>query len=271
MKTLRITAVLLSGIMTAAGTEYISRSAFSANDPDLKNTLTVSSVELTKKQAAESDTVTISFRLGSESGDPELAAMGLHVQFPENENGRALSPVADENGNYAHTKKDMILTSVLDDESVLDNAVFVAAAGTSDITSSGAICSMEVKLPEDYAVGDVYPVNIVYVDNASAPPEFINLDGDKDAQNWTFANGIRNGSVTISDREYPLGDVNADNSVDSSDAALILREYADTQAGNTGSFSAEQAALADYNGDDTIDSSDAALILKAYADHQASK
>ena len=68
-----------------------------------------------------------------------------------------------------------------------------------------------------------------------------------------------------------LGDVNDDGAVDSSDAALILRQYADVQAGKAGSFTPEQIAAADFNNDEMVDSSDAALILKAYADAQAGK
>ena len=68
-----------------------------------------------------------------------------------------------------------------------------------------------------------------------------------------------------------LGDVNNDGSVDSSDAAMILRQYADVQAGKDGIFTGEQKSVADYNNDGTIDSSDAAIILKAYAEKQAGK
>ncbi len=50
---------------------------------------------------------------------------------------------------------------------------------------------------------------------------------------------------------------------------MILRQYADMQAGKNGNFTPEQKAVADFNNDGAIDSSDAALILKAYAEHQA--
>jgi len=69
-----------------------------------------------------------------------------------------------------------------------------------------------------------------------------------------------------------LGDVNSDDSVDSSDAALILKHYAAVQGSKPENMlSDEAAAVADYNHDEKIDSSDAALILQAYAAQQASK
>ena len=52
---------------------------------------------------------------------------------------------------------------------------------------------------------------------------------------------------------------------------MILRQYADIQAGKDGIFTPEQKSVADFNNDGAIDSSDAALILKAYAQAQASK
>ena len=84
------------------------------------------------------------------------------------------------------------------------------------------------------------------------------------------------GLRALSDDEIPtppqpsakLGDVNDDGAVDSSDAALILKDYATAQAGGTSTL---DKSVADYNSDDAIDSSDAALILKAYAQAQAGK
>ena len=78
-------------------------------------------------------------------------------------------------------------------------------------------------------------------------------------------------TTTTTPVELALGDVNNDGSVDSSDAAMILRQYADVQAGKDGIFTGEQKSVADYNNDGTIDSSDAAIILKAYAEKQAGK
>ena len=49
---------------------------------------------------------------------------------------------------------------------------------------------------------------------------------------------------------------------------MILKDYATVQGGGASSL---DKSVADYNHDDLIDSSDAALILKAYAQAQASK
>ena len=63
----------------------------------------------------------------------------------------------------------------------------------------------------------------------------------------------------------PLGNVNGDSSIDSSDATLILSDYADLAVGKDSSFNAEQAKAADVNGDGKYDSIDASLILAYYA------
>ena len=76
-------------------------------------------------------------------------------------------------------------------------------------------------------------------------------------------------SDTTSEPVESMGDVNSDGFVDSSDAAMVLREYAQVQAGKSEGFTPEQKAVADFNKDDLVDSSDAALILKAYAQAQA--
>ena len=269
MKIKNILSAAVSVTAAAAVLSAAQPAVLADTEPAVRNTITVSNVEVTKKQAEADGTVTISFKLGAQSSAPKLAALGLHISFPANENGRALTPVVNAAGGYAQAKNGMMLTSASDSPDVLDNSVFVAAAASSDITKSGTMFSIKAQLPEDYEVGDTYPVEIVYVDEPSAQPRFVDISGDKVSEQWTFANGIKNGSVTVSDREYPLGDVNFDNSVDSSDAALILAHYARMQASEEGSLTEEQQANADFNYDNGIDSSDAALILTAYAEKQA--
>lgn len=66
------------------------------------------------------------------------------------------------------------------------------------------------------------------------------------------------------------GDVNSDNFIDSSDAAIILKYYANAQADPENNVPTDEFKKAsDVNFDDTIDSSDAAAIIRYYALHQA--
>ncbi len=62
-----------------------------------------------------------------------------------------------------------------------------------------------------------------------------------------------------------LGDVSGDNKVDSSDASLILEEYANIQTGAALAFNDTQKKSADVNKDSKIDSADASKILEYYA------
>ena len=62
-----------------------------------------------------------------------------------------------------------------------------------------------------------------------------------------------------------LGNINGDSSIDSSDATLILSDYAELAVGKESSFTAEQAKAADVNGDGKFDSIDASLILAYYS------
>ncbi len=64
---------------------------------------------------------------------------------------------------------------------------------------------------------------------------------------------------------FILGDANADGSVDSSDASLVLAEYAKIQTGGAGDFTKTQHEAADVNNDNVVDSSDASKILAYYA------
>ena len=62
-----------------------------------------------------------------------------------------------------------------------------------------------------------------------------------------------------------LGDISGDGSIDSSDATLVLSDYAVIATGGKSTFTAEQAKAADVDGDGKYDSIDASVILAYYA------
>ena len=64
---------------------------------------------------------------------------------------------------------------------------------------------------------------------------------------------------------FILGDINADGSIDSSDASLVLAEYAKIQTGGAETLTITQLESADVNNDNVVDSSDASKILDYYA------
>ena len=62
-----------------------------------------------------------------------------------------------------------------------------------------------------------------------------------------------------------LGDVDFDGVTNSSDASLVLHEYAMTATGEASTLNDAQKIVADVNGDKAVDSSDASVILAYYA------
>lgn len=59
-----------------------------------------------------------------------------------------------------------------------------------------------------------------------------------------------------------LGDVNGDNKIDSKDAVLVLKDYAENLAGKSTTI---DKTVADVNADNSVDSKDAVWILRYYA------
>ena len=84
-------------------------------------------------------------------------------------------------------------------------------------------------------------------------------------QNYTYKEYLYPRFVPTIESEYLLGDVNNDGSVDSSDASIVLAEYAKIQTGGAGEFTETQHKAADVNNDGVVDSSDASKILAYYA------
>ncbi len=62
-----------------------------------------------------------------------------------------------------------------------------------------------------------------------------------------------------------MGDVDNDGAVNSSDASMVLAEYALTATGNAPTFDENEILAADVNSDGSVDSSDASSILSYYA------
>lgn len=62
-----------------------------------------------------------------------------------------------------------------------------------------------------------------------------------------------------------IGDVDGDGTINSSDASLVLREYALIATGEASAFGDSQKINADVNFDGAVDSSDASVILAYYA------
>lgn len=75
----------------------------------------------------------------------------------------------------------------------------------------------------------------------------------------------------IPDIIFSKGDIDLNDSVDSSDASAVLAEYSAVQTGCESKFTASQKAAADVNNDGVVDSSDASEILRYYAEASTGK
>lgn len=68
-------------------------------------------------------------------------------------------------------------------------------------------------------------------------------------------------------KPLPIGDVNYDGAIDSKDAVLVLKSYADELVNKEGTVLVE---IGDVDGDGKVNSKDAVIILKYYAEKLAS-
>lgn len=82
---------------------------------------------------------------------------------------------------------------------------------------------------------------------------------------YAYPNSPRLENLKIRVEGANPGDVNNDGTIDSSDASLILSEYASVSTGGASAFDENQKEAGDVYSDGTIDSSDASRILTYYA------
>ncbi len=122
----------------------------------------------------------------------------------------------------------------------------------ADLAIIEFICKEEPdKSDFNFEISDVYAIQENYdceTAEFSVAEKWYNLENEGDAP-----------------LSYVLGDLNKDDVVDSSDASLVLSEYAKIQTGSESTFTGEQNKIADVNNDEVIDASDASKILIYYA------
>lgn len=146
---------------------------------------------------------------------------------------------------------------VLANNSKNKGKINVAMAGVSNLRDEGVLVTMELSCNEKPEKSDFeFDVASVYMIDENYDSQSVDFTID---ENWKEAEG---GEVSPS---YTLGDVNNDGFVDSSDASLILGEYAMIQTGEKATFTETQVLAADVNKDKATDSSDASKILGYYA------
>lgn len=91
--------------------------------------------------------------------------------------------------------------------------------------------------------------------------------GRKYAFDGSYADALIEAESLIKKPVVPtgIGDVDGDSEINSSDASLVLSEYAAIATGDGTTFNEAQSEAADVNKDGAVDSSDASVILSYYA------
>lgn len=120
---------------------------------------------------------------------------------------------------------------------------------------------------------DVYTDTFNIPDGNDNPDSFrtfsytFTVDDAESETTWNVVsdNGIDK-EIAVHLNSLMLGDVNQDSSVDSSDASLVLSEYAALSTGGQSSLNDKQKKAADVNKDGVINSSDSSMILSYYAE-----
>lgn len=142
------------------------------------------------------------------------------------------------------------------------------------ISYNGCLAYVNLILPEAARPGDFFSVEFIPYNLDSYFHEIrIVLENNHDASfGLDSFSEFNNGGIRITAaKEAVLGDVDGNGIVDSSDASLVLAEYALLLTGRDSTFTPRQLESADVNKDGLIDSSDASKILRYYSDSSTGK
>ncbi len=118
---------------------------------------------------------------------------------------------------------------------------------------------------EETPVETTTATTTVTTTTTTAAPETTTVTTTTTATVTTTPATITPENPPVSTPTYSTGDISGDGSIDSSDATLVLSDYAVIATGGKSTFTAEQAKAADVDGDGKYDSIDASVILAYYA------
>lgn len=258
-----------SGV-TGKYTEYVLN-GLDPNAAETKPTLSLSRIELPINVALENPVQEV--ELTVTGARLKYAPTGLHIGYDER-----LTVVNDEFGFSAELGKAGRKLAKSQSPGH-DNSIFVTTSCAYDYGLDGVLWTLRFRLPETIEVGDEFPIEILYRSENGTSDVFASALDDKESnlmEAWVFTNGIEQGFIRITEaievlpdepaeKELMLGDVNADNQINSKDSSYILAAYSLIQTGQDIDLSPEQIKAADINGDGKIDAKDASDALRYYS------
>ena len=149
-----------------------------------------------------------------------------------------------------------------------NNSVAVTFASSKNIISDGEMFTLQFKLPDDAEQGGAFEIGEsidTFCDSETEDVcvKCLNLAFGFGNVKTTTKPTTNTTTTTTTISAKSLGDINGDSKIDSKDAVLVLKSYAESLAsGGNGSVTIEQG---DVNKDGKVDSKDAVTILKYYA------
>ena len=139
---------------------------------------------------------------------------------------------------------------------------------TQPVTTTTTTTTTEPATTTTVTTTTTEPVTTTAVTTTTIKPETTTTSATKPTTITTVST-IATSATTVTTKpteNKSLGDVNNDGAVDSKDAVIVLKDYAEKLA--TGKTTVD-VSIGDVNGDGEIDSKDAVLILKYYAENLA--
>ena len=154
--------------------------------------------------------------------------------------------------------------------SSINGLIDVTNGDKYDIKSDGVLYYLRLRLPETVKSGDIYNISVEIRQFANADGKdvkaksysgSITIVGDNKTTDVTTTTVPTTTTTTTTTSTKSLGDLNGDKSIDSKDAVIVLKSYAESLVNSNTTVD----LAGDVNVDNKVDSKDAVIILKYYA------
>ncbi len=178
---------------------YKASSAYqSADGATITPTISIDKVEV-KEDGAAGSTVPVKFKVSGASG--KYASVGVHFVYDQRLTiGNITQPksiVNDETGDETYVGSSGLSLS---QSKIEPGLAFFAFMGSDNNGQDGELVTVRFTLPEDAKGGDLYPIGVEFMSNATAEDGFGDVprtDAGKLMQAYVFTQGIENGYISV--------------------------------------------------------------------------
>ncbi|NLT10772.1 MAG: hypothetical protein GXY08_14970 [Ruminococcus sp.] len=215
-----------------------------------------------------------SVRFSYSGPEQEVSTLSFHVYYDTR-----MMPLVGRRGHYFNDSHDAFVDFTIEDSLVQPGELFVTASSGGNNLYAGNMFSVDFQIPADAAIGDIYPIGIVYKQEGKKNDLFLDADNTRAGRlhmAYVFSQGIENGYIKVYSDVISITTTTTAKPVTTTTTTKKITTTTTTTAKPVTTTTTTQPEpvgydLGDVNNDGTVDGSDATIVLREFGNVLAGK